>query len=366
MVITDADHMNRALGLAERGRGRTSPNPMVGALIVDADGIVVGRGFHEVAGGRHAEIHALEDAGARARGSTLYCTLEPCCHTGRTAPCAPRVVAAGVRRAVVAVEDPNPLVRGRGIAYLREHGVEVTVGVRRDEAERLNRPFFTRMRLGRPFVTMKAALSLDACVARAPGTRTALTGADAGRAIHRERAEIDAIAVGSGTMLTDDPLLTARGAYRFRPLARVIFDRRLRTPRSARVFSTIAQGPIIVMTTSATNASIERARALAAAGASVEVIPETDAGQFLASALTRLAALDIISIVVEGGPALHDAFWKAGLVDRVELFVSPTALGTGGVPWMAAHDGAIAGLDHLAARPIGEDVLIEGYVHRSD
>src|SRR6476620_7381858 len=157
--------MSRALALAERGRGRTSPNPMVGAVVVDPEGVVVGRGVHEFAGGPHAEVHALRDAGARAQGATLYCTLEPCSHHGRTGPCAPRVVEAGIARAIVATEDPNPLVNGAGIAYLRAHGVEVVAGVMREEAQRQNRPFFTVMRRGRPFVTVKAAVSRDGRIA---------------------------------------------------------------------------------------------------------------------------------------------------------------------------------------------------------
>src|SRR5687768_8126823 len=190
-ISSDSDHMARALALAERGRGRTSPNPMVGAVVVDDDGVVVGRGSHERAGEPHAEIHALNDAGDRARGATLYCTLEPCCHHGRTGPCAPRIVHAGIRRAVVAVEDPNPLVAGRGIAHLRAHGIDVTLGVGGDRAAAMNRPFFTTMRHRRPFVTLKVALTLDARVAAGPGLRTKITGAASDRRAHRERAEVD-------------------------------------------------------------------------------------------------------------------------------------------------------------------------------
>ena len=241
-------HMARALALAERGRGRTSPNPMVGAVIVDAEGVVVGRGAHEGAGGPHAEVVALADAGDRARGATLYCTLEPCSHTGRTGPCAPRVVEAGVRRAVIAIEDPNPMVAGRGLSYLRDRGVEVVLGVMRDEAERLNRPFFTFIARQRPFVTLKAAVSLDGMVAARKGVRTAITGAEANSLTHVGRAETDAIAIGSETAIVDDPLLTARGVYRDRPLTRVIFDRRLRTPAQARMFSTLDAGPVVIVT----------------------------------------------------------------------------------------------------------------------
>src|SRR5262245_19902833 len=176
-MLSDVDYMERALFLAARGRGRTSPNPMVGAVVVAADGVVVGQGFHERAGGPHAEVHALDMAGARAAGATLFCTLEPCAHVGRTGPCAQRIVAAGIRRLVAAIEDPNPLVSGRGFAFLRAHGVQVEVGVRGNEAARLNQPFFTLMRDRRPFVILKAATSLDGCMAAAPGVRTILTSA---------------------------------------------------------------------------------------------------------------------------------------------------------------------------------------------
>jgi diaminohydroxyphosphoribosylaminopyrimidine deaminase/5-amino-6-(5-phosphoribosylamino)uracil reductase len=365
----DAGHMARALALAERGRGRTSPNPMVGAVVVDAEGVVVGRGAHQVAGGPHAEVHALADAGDRARGSTLYCTLEPCSHVGRTGPCAPRVVDAGIRRVVVAVEDPNPKVSGRGLAYLRDHGVEVSVGTLAAEATRLNRPFFTFIRRSRPFVTMKAALSLDGRVAAGPGQRTQLTGDAARSMIHRERAEIDAIAVGSATVLVDDPLLTAREAYRHRPLVRVVFDRRLRTPPTARLMSTVDRGPIVIFSTPASlRQDAGRAEALATAGATLEAVDADDGSSdhFLHAALARLGELDVVSLLVEGGPTLHDAFWRAGLVDRVELFVSPLAVGTEGVDWISLGDGTLAGLRELSARPVGDDVLIEGYVHGTD
>jgi diaminohydroxyphosphoribosylaminopyrimidine deaminase/5-amino-6-(5-phosphoribosylamino)uracil reductase len=360
----DAAFMSRALTLAERGRGRTSPNPMVGALVVDDEGVIVGRGWHKAAGGPHAEVHALRDARDRARGATLYCTLEPCCHTGRTGPCAPLVADAGIRRAVVAVEDPNPRVSGRGLSYLRTRGIEVCVGIERGEAERLNRAFFTSMRLGRPHVTMKAALSLDAKIASAEGTRTAITGAAASTLIHRERAEVDALAIGSGTLVVDDPLLTARVAYRHRPLVRVVFDRRLRTPPQAKLLSTLDAGPVVILTTPlATDERRRTAEALCAAGASIE---EIDGESFLRSALERLLQRGVTSIVVEGGATLHAALWRASLVDRVELFVSSRALGRSGVEWIDIPPGTLAGLHDLTIRPAGDDVVIEGHVHRID
>lgn len=363
-MLTDADFMARALALAERGRGRTSPNPMVGALVVDFEGVIVGRGSHDRAGGPHAEVYALEDAGERARGSTLYCTLEPCSHTGRTGPCAPLVAEAGIARAVIAVEDPNPRVAGSGLAYLRGRGVDVRVGVLQREAEQLNRPFFSVMRRRRPFVTVKVALSADGCVAEAPGVRTALTGAAANRLVHRERAEVDAIAIGSGTLLADDPLLTPRGAYRARPLARIVFDSRLRTPPSARLLSTQAAGPVIIVSTSVLAAQApDRVRALEAAGARVEIVEGT---QPLQGALTRLAQLGVQSLVVEGGVRLHRAFWEADLVDRFEVFQAARALGPGGVPWLPLSVLDSDRIVDRTRRAVGEDVLIEAYVHRTD
>lgn len=365
-MVTPLDelYMTRALALAERGRGQTSPNPMVGAVIVNDDGVVVGRGAHEFAGGPHAEVHALAAAGDDARGATLYCTLEPCCHTGRTGPCAPEIVEAGVKRVVIATEDPNPLVAGRGIAHLRRHNVEVTVGVRRSEAARQNREFFTRMTRGRPFVLMKAALSLDGRIAAAPGVRSPLTGPAANRMIHRHRAEIDALAVGSETVAVDDPLLTARGAYRTRPLVRLIFDRRLRTSPTARVLSTLDAGPVIIITTSsACDADRERVRALSRAGARVEPLP-SDA--IMGAALERMAAEGVTSLVVEGGARLHEAFWTAGLVDGVHVYVTPRALGPEGVAWVPFPVIASGRMADITATPVGEDVRIEAYVHRPD
>ena len=368
MNEADVLHMNRALALAERGRGRTSPNPMVGAVVVDRQGVVVGRGWHESAGGPHAEINALADAGERSRGATLYCTLEPCTHVGRTGPCAPQVAYAGIERTVIAVQDPNPVVAGKGITLLRSAGIDVDVGLLAGRAARLNAAFFTRMRRGRPFVTLKSALTLDGYVAQAPGMRTALTGPAANRAVHRERAEVDAIGVGSGTVLVDDPLLTPRGAFRQRPFARVIFDRRLRTPPDARVLSTAAAGPVIIVTTaSAVRQAGSRAGTLAAAGARLEAVAEDAADdRFLGAALAQLAALDLNSLVVEGGPTLHEAFWRAKLVDRVQFFLTPHMAGPGGVPAAAFPVGTLGALIDSCARPLGDDVLIEGYVHGLD
>jgi diaminohydroxyphosphoribosylaminopyrimidine deaminase / 5-amino-6-(5-phosphoribosylamino)uracil reductase len=371
-VHSDDFYMARALAVAERGRGRTSPNPMVGAVVVDAEGVVVGSGSHEVAGGPHAEVQALDAAGSRARGATLYCTLEPCSHVGRTGPCAPRVVDAGISRVVLAVKDPNPLVSGRGIGMLKERGVHVTAGVREEEARALNRPFFSVMLRRRPFVTMKVALSLDGRISEGAGVRTRLTGASADRYIHRERAEVDALAVGSGTVLIDDPLLTARGAFRHRPLVRIVFDTRLRTPAGARLFSTLDSGPVIIMTTAAAAGDApDRLAALAAAGAEVVTVgagPEEDSAPHrwpLRTALELLALRGLSSITVEGGAMLHRSLWDAGLADRVQIFRTPHNLGEQGIAWLpsvAAGDG----LGGITTARLGTDTLIEGYVYRPD
>ena len=297
------------------------------------------------------------------RGATLYCNLEPCCHIGRTGPCVERIVGAGVRNVVIGVEDPDPRVNGAGIRYLHDQGIEVTIGVRRLEATRLNEAFFSVKRRARPFVTLKAAVSLDGRIAAAPGHRTALTGSASLSHAHAVRAEVDAIAVGSETMLVDDPLLTARGADRHRPLVRVLFDTRLRTPPTARVLTTCEEGPVVVMTT---EAAVEtwamRAKALERAGAAIEALPARDP----AAAMSRLVAYDVSDVLLEGGGLLHRAAWAVGVVDRVRLYVAPVVLGSTGVPWMPDGPFSFAALAFRRTRCLGEDVLLEGDVQRVD
>lgn len=359
--MTDADYMARALFHAGRGRGRTSPNPAVGAVIVSADGVVVGQGYHERAGEAHAEVHALNMAGARAQGATLYCTLEPCSHTGRTGPCVERIAEAGIARVVAAVTDPNPIVSGRGFAFLESRGIRVDVGIGGDWAARLNQPFFTLVRESRPFITMKAAISLDGCIAEAPGCRTLLTSAAANRHAQRYRAEVDAIGVGVGTILADDPLLTARGVYRERPLARVIFDRQLRTPPTARVLSTLGAGPVMIVTSpegADAAGCADLRRALEARGAEVLAI-----GGSIADALARIGARGIASLLLEGGAAVHEAAWDARVVDFVRLYVTPHVLGPRGVKFLNGRPFSVASLVDRRSEPLGVDVLMEGYVH---
>lgn len=348
---------------ARRGLGRTTPNPVVGACVVAADDVVVGDGSHERAGESHAEVLALDEAGDRARGSTLYCTLEPCVHTGRTGPCADRIIEAGITRVVAAMEDPNPLVRGRGFARLREHGITVDVGVGGVEAIRMNQPFVTAMRRGRPFVILKAATSLDGRLAAGLGQRTQITSLQAERHSHELRAQVDALAVGSETVLVDDPLLTPRLVYRERPLTRVVFDRRLRTPPGARLFSTLSSGPVIIVTSSETvRRAGARTEALEAAGATLLALENCE----MQDAVRALGHLEIQSLVLEGGTTLHQAAWDAGVVDCVQLYIGPTAFGGDAPTLLTERRFSIAALFEPRVQSLGPDVLIEGYVHRLD
>jgi diaminohydroxyphosphoribosylaminopyrimidine deaminase / 5-amino-6-(5-phosphoribosylamino)uracil reductase len=351
--------MRRAIEHARRGFGRTTPNPVVGACIVSDEGVVLGQGAHERAGEPHAEVNALEEAGGDARGATLYCTLEPCVHTGRTGPCTERIIAAGIRRVVAAMEDPFPLVGGRGFAMLRANGIEVQTGVGYDAAVRLNQPFLTTTREGRPFVILKAATSLDGRLAAAPGQRTQLTSARAVSHAHYVRAQADAIAVGSETILVDNPQLTAREVYRERPLVRVVFDRRLRTPARARLLSTLSAGPVIILTL-AEWLRTERAQALQEAGARVIPVPRPG----IAAALSVLPDFDVQSLVLEGGARVQRAAWDEGVVDYVQLYVAPVWLGHTGVPLLEDAAFSPASLIESKIEQLGPDVLIEGYVHR--
>lgn len=358
-VSDDLRFMRRALAHAWQGWGRTTPNPLVGACVVTPDGVVVGQGAHERAGEAHAEVHALNEAGDLARGATLYCTLEPCSHVGRTGPCAQRIIEAGIARVVAAMEDPFPLVQGRGFAMLRAHGIRVEVGLEHDAALRLNQPFLTAVRKQRPFVILKAAVSADGYVAAGPGERTPITSAAALRHAQFTRAWVDAIGVGSETVLVDNPVLTARAVYRERPLARVVFDRRLRTPPHARLLATLDAGPVIIVTEPARLGGAAE-RALTEAGASVLAQEAPGIGGALAMLLSR----GIHSVLIEGGAALHAACWDEAVVDYVQLYQAPHSLGPAGVA-MPRHSSLLG--DDLIDRRVtqlGPDLLTEGYVHR--
>lgn len=346
--------MRRALELAARGWGRVSPNPLAGAVVV-RDGDIVGEGFHEQYGGPHAEVAALNAAGAAARDATLYVTLEPCAHYGKTPPCTTAIRQAGIARVVIAAADPNPVAAG-GAEWLRSTGIEVETGLLAEEARDQNAPFFHAHPAGaatRPWLALKLALTLDARISDASGRSAWITGPEARAEVHRLRAGYDAIAVGSGTVIADDPLLTVRGAVQPRnaPL-RVVFDRRLRTPPGARLLS--AEGaPLLFIAGPA--AEPGRAALLRERGAEVEAADTLDA------ALSILAARGIRSLFVEGGAAVATSLLERRLVDRLYLFYAPLLLGGG----LAAFDGLPAATLESAERwrmlgsaSFGADTLI--------
>lgn len=337
-VDTDTAWMRRALELAELGRGTVSPNPLVGCVLI-RDGVVVGEGYHVRAGEAHAEVAALEQAGTDAAGATAYVTLEPCDHAGRTGPCSTRLLDAGVERVVVAVEDPHPEA-GRGAATLRAAGVPVDIGVGEGAARRQNEVFFHALAYRRPFVVAKAAVSVDGRIAAADGTSQWLTGEEARARAHRLRGEVDAVVVGSGTVLADDPHLTVRGtgegageaaAGSVDPPLRVALDRRGRVPPGARMLD-------------------EAAPSL--------VLDSEDVGQ----AVARLWDRGVRSMLVEGGAQVVGAFLRAGLVDRLVVHVAPTLLGEAGRPMLVAD-----GITTLTEAPrfrldtveqVGDDALL--------
>lgn len=359
--------MLQALRLAEKGRGRTSPNPMVGAIVV-SHGRIVGQGYHHAAGESHAEVLALEQAGRRAKGATLYVTLEPCSHLNkRTPPCVPAIIHAGIRHVVVAMIDPNPLVRGRGVTQLRRAGLSVTVGIARREAEQVNRAYRHWVKTKRPYVTLKAGMTLDGRIATASGESRWITGVQSRQDVHRLRAQTDAVLVGIGTVLKDDPALTARRGPRLIQLAakqplRVVVDSRLRIPRSAKILNQ-RQGPTLVVTTKA--ASRSKQIALERQGVEVLTVPATKGRVGLLPLLKRLGRRGITNLIVEGGSELNAAFLHARLVNEVRFYVAPTLLGGDqsigvlGGPSPRRLAQAVP-LRNLRTCRVGGDLVVEG------
>jgi len=362
---TEADHlhfMKRALQLAQRGAGRVSPNPLVGAVIV-RDGRVVGEGYHVYERKDHAEVVALRHAGELARGADLYINLEPCSHFGRTPPCARSVIEAGIRRAFVAIRDPNPLVSGNGITALVESGIDVQEGLCREESERLNEKFLHFIQTRHPFVLLKLALTLDGRIATSAGESRWITGQAARRVVHKLRYEYDALLVGSSTLLRDNPSLDTRGTRR-KPLTKIVLDTELRTPPEARVFS--SSGPVLIF--HGYNAAPDRLARLRDKAALVPV-PGTPAGLDWNCVMNLLGQQTITSLMIEGGGQVAASALLAGVVQKVAFFYAPKILGSDGVPGIQGLKiGSLADAIPLHAaqvKRLGQDFLVQGYLRAS-
>jgi len=364
--MTDEYWMKQALRLAEKGRGRTSPNPMVGAILIK-EGKVVGEGFHAKAGEIHAEIAALGKAREESRGAVLYLNLEPCTHYGKTPPCAPAVTAAGVKRVVIGMEDPNPLVGGKGVESLKRAGLEVRVGVLEKECRRLNETFCKYILKREPFVTLKAAATLDGKTATRDGGSKWISGEASRRLVHRLRDQVDAVLVGIGTVLKDDPMLTAR-ARGGRDPRRVVLDSRLRVPENAKV---IELSPLLTIIATTEAAPKEKAARLKDRGVQVLVLDSKKGRVDLKACLGKLGEMEITSLLVEGGSQINGSFLDEGLIDKLLLFLAPRLIGDDHAPGIFAGKGVESlekayPVHELRARRIGKDILLEGYPKESN
>jgi len=359
----DAAFLQRALELARRGIGLAHPNPHVGAIVAKAHQ-KLGEGFHEYDKYDHAEIVALKQAGEKARGATLYITLEPCCTTGRTGPCTKAIIDAGITRVVAAMQDPNPAVAGRGFDKLRRAGIEVQIG--NDEAaKRINEAFAKWIRTRLPFVTLKSALTLDGQIAQRSGSVTWITSPQSRQAVHRMRHSADALLTGIGTVLADDPLLTDRsGQPRRRSLLRVVLDSRLRLPLNSKLVKTINRD-LLVFTTQSTDCA--KAHTLKKKGVEIIRTRNRRGHVCLDTVMTELGRREILHALLEAGAALNGAALQAGIVDKLALFYALKIMGTGGVPMaqIAASNWfpKSPALTNLSVAPCGQDFLVEGYFH---
>ncbi len=359
----EAKLLTRAFILAEEGRGTTAPNPLVGAVIF-ANGEVVGEGRHLRAGGPHAEIEALAIAGGRARGADLYVSLEPCSHLGRTPPCADAIIKAGVARVIIGATDPNPLVAGGGIAKLRTAGLEVIEAGTPTAYLRQNEMFTKYITHGEAFLVLKVAVSLNGMISEAPGKPTRLTGDVADRYVHGLRRDIQAVAVGVGTAVADDPLLTCRldGEVVRQPV-RIVIDSCGRTPLTGRLAKTARTSPVLLAATERLDEA--RRHDYEAAGIEVMACSSNRTGHVdIRDLLKQLAKREIIGVMVEGGSTLNEALVREGIVDKLVLLLAPKVLGGSEPVPMLAGAGIDAGFEVTETRTLGEDVLIEAYPRR--
>ncbi len=363
----DIEYMKRALSLAEAAMGRTRHNPMVGALVVQENDIV-GQGFHTYAGVLHAETVALQEAGEKAIGATLYVTLEPCCHYGRTGPCVDKIIKAGISRVVVAMQDPNPLVSGKGLDRLKQAGIEVSVGVMEEKAKRLNEVFVKYITTGMPFVVLKSAVSLDGKIATRTGDSRWITGPKAREYGHRLRDRYDAIMVGINTVVADNPCLTTRLPQGGKDPIRIVLDSKARIPVDAKVINHHSESHTIIATTN--EAPLKKVRLLEKAGA--EVIYAGSKGQVdIKLLMKKLAEKKITSILIEGGGLVNSSALEAGVVDKVNWFISPMLIGGQQALVPLAGLGAESlndaiNLVDVKVCSLGKDILIEGYISRGE
>jgi diaminohydroxyphosphoribosylaminopyrimidine deaminase/5-amino-6-(5-phosphoribosylamino)uracil reductase len=360
MKDDDERWMRRALRLAEKGKGRTSPNPMVGAVLVKKER-VVGQGYHARAGEAHAEIIALRKAGEEAKGATLYINLEPCSHYGKTPPCAPALIQAGIKRAVVGMEDPNPLVKGKGLEILRTAGLDVEVGILEEACQKLNEAFFKYIRTKEPFVILKIATTLDGKIATQNGESKWITGEESRQLVYRMRNEADGILVGAGTILKDDPLLTARIRGGKDPY-RIVLDSHLRIPEKAKIIDRNPEKTILATTKLAPKRKIKN---LEERGVRVLILNSKKGRVHLKSLLSTLGRMGMMSLLVEGGSEVNGSFLDERLIDKVFLFVSPKflggpALGIFGGKGTEKLEKAFS-LNLIKIKKAGDDILLEGY-----
>jgi len=364
MDSVDEKFMRLALDLAEKARGRTSPNPMVGAVIV-RDGQVVGSGYHHKAGTPHAEVHAIADAGAEAKGAVIYVSLEPCSHYGRTGPCTQAIIEAGLSRVVMAMLDPNPLVSGRGKKILEDHGLQVQAGVLESEARKLNESFIKYITTGRPFVILKTAMSMDGKIATTSGQSKWITSEDSRKIVHQIRDEVDAILVGIGTVFHDDPSLTTRlpdGGGQ--DATRIILDSRARIPLGTKILHLDSPArTIVAVTPQAPQEKVHQIRQFA----DVLVMPEQDGRVDLQALMAKLGEMEVMSLLIEGGAEVNASALKAGIVDKVMVFIAPRLIGGCEAPCPIGG----AGIDELSdavcltdmsVELVGPDVLITGII----
>jgi diaminohydroxyphosphoribosylaminopyrimidine deaminase/5-amino-6-(5-phosphoribosylamino)uracil reductase len=360
--MDDEYWMEKALRLAEKGRGRTSPNPMVGAVLVK-DGKIIGKGFHAKAGEAHAEIVAIQKTGKEAKGAILYLNLEPCAHYGKTPPCAPQVIEAGIKGVVIGMEDPNPLVKGRGIEILKRAGLNVQVGILEKECRRLNEAYCKYISRKEPFVILKVAATLDGKIATQNGESKWISGEASRHFVHKLRDQVDGVLIGIGTVLRDDPLLTARIRGGRDPY-RIVLDSRLRIPEEAKVIGASPSRVIIATTKLAPKDKIVRLEKL---GVQILILNAKEGRVHLKSCLSKLGEMGMSSLLLEGGSQVNGSFLDEGLIDKFLFFLSPKwvgdqeALGIFSGKGVANLQEAV-GLKEIKTRRMGEDILLEGYL----